>query len=110
MKELMTDHDSTPRRPYRPPIGIPTKGEPRAQATAAAVVLHLLLVLLVLAPTLVVGRQLLDYTQRGAGGPGPVGGGGGGFQSFPGRIKYVPERVDFLKLAAEKAKPKAYIV
>jgi protein TonB len=30
-----------------------------------------------------------------------VGGGGGGARSFPGRIKYFPERVDFVKL--EKA-------
>ena len=94
----MTDPNQKPYRPYRPPIGIPTKGEPRAQATAAALGLHLLLILFVLLPTLVVGNELMDYVQQGAGGPGPVGGGGGGNQSFPGRIKYFPERVDFLKL------------
>lgn len=94
----MTEQEEKRLRPYRPPIGIPTKGEPRAQATAAALALHLLLILLVLLPTLVVGNQLIDYVQQGAGGPGPVGGGGGGNQSFPGRIKYFPERVDFLKL------------
>lgn len=102
----MTDLDSTPRRPYRPPIGIPTTGEPRAQATAAAIALHLLLVILVLAPTVFVSNRLLDYTQRGAGGPGPVGGGGGGSNSFPGRIKYLPERVDFLKVQVETPVPK----
>jgi hypothetical protein len=67
----------------------------------AAIALHLLLVLLVLAPTVFVSNRLLDYTQRGAGGPGPVGGGGGGSNSFPGRIKYLPERVDFLKVQVE---------
>lgn len=94
----MKDSEQSARRPYRPPVGIPTTGEPRVQATAAAVGLHLLLIVLVLAPTIFVSTQLLDYMQQGAGGPGPVGGGGGGNQSFPGRIKYVPEKVDFLKL------------
>lgn len=106
----MTDDDSTQRRPYRPPIGIPTTGEPRAQATAAAVALHLLFVLLVLFPTLLVGRELLDYTQRGAGGPGAAGGGGGGNMSFPGRIKYVPERVDFVKLETKAPVLKEVVV
>jgi protein TonB len=94
------------RRPYRPPIGIPTAGEPRAQATAAAVVLHLLIVLLVLGPTIFVTGQLINYTQQGGGGPGAVGGGGGGAQSFPGRIKYFPEKVDFMKLQMEVVPPK----
>lgn len=106
----MTDLDSTSRRPYRPPIGIPAKGEPRAQATVAAIALHLLLVILVLAPTVFVSNRLLDYTQRGAGGPGPVGGGGGGSNSFPGRIKYRPERVDFLKVQVEQPVPKEEVV
>jgi hypothetical protein len=103
----MTDPETrASRRPYRPPIGIPTAGEPRAQATAASIGFHLLIVVLLLAPTIFVSSQLIDYTQRGAGGPGAVGGGGGGNQSFPGRIKYLPERVGFLKLEPEKPVPK----
>lgn len=102
----MTELEPRARRPYRPPIGIPTTGEPRAQATVAALAFHLLLVLLVLAPTIFVSSQLIDFTQRGAGGPGPVGGGGGGSQSFPGRIKYLPEQVDFMKLEKENPAPK----
>lgn len=102
----MTELEPRARRPYRPPIGIPTSGEPRAQATIAALAFHLFVVLLVLAPTILVSRQLIDYTQRGAGGPGPVGGGGGGSQSFPGRIKYLPEQVDFMKLEKETPAPK----
>jgi periplasmic protein TonB len=94
----MAESEQTSRRPYRPPIGIPSTGENRRQATAAALALHALLILLVLAPTIFVSTQLLDYMQQGAGGPGPAGGGGGGNQSFPGRIKYFPEKVDFLKL------------
>ena len=106
----MTEFEPTSRRPYRPPIGIPSTGEPRAQATVAALVFHLLVVLLVLAPTIFVSSRLIDYTQRGAGGPGPVGGGGGGAQSFPGRIKYLTERVGFVKLETEKAVPKEEVV
>lgn len=102
----MTQSQPTARRPYRPPIGIPTPGEPRAQATVAALAFHLLLILLGLAPTIFVSRQLLDFAQQGAGGPGPVGGGGGGSQSFPGRIKYLPERVDLMKLEKETPAPK----
>jgi protein TonB len=94
------------RRPYRPPIGVPLRGEPRAQATAAAVGFHLLFILLLLAPTLFVSTKLMDYMQQGAGGPGPAGGGGGGFNSAPGRIKYIPEKVDFMKLQMEVEVPK----
>ncbi len=46
----------TARPPYRPPIGIPLPGEPRARATVASVFLHALMILLVLAPTLVISR------------------------------------------------------
>jgi protein TonB len=99
-------NNDTAKRPYRPPIGVPLRGEPRAQATAAALGLHLLVILLVLAPTLFVSTQLIDYMQQGAGGPGAVGGGGGGFNSAPGRIKYVPEKVDFMKLQMEVPVPK----
>jgi protein TonB len=98
----MTELDPKPRRPDRPPIGIPSTGQPRAQATAAAIVLHLLLVLLALGPAIFVTGQLIDYVQQGGGGPGAVGGGGGGSQSFPGRIKYTPEKVDFLKIQVEE--------
>ena len=102
----MNEPNSKSRRPYRPPIGIPASGEPRAQATAAAMALHILVILLVLGPTIFVTSRLIDYTQQGAGGPGPVGGGGGGSQSQPGRIKYTPEKVDFLKLEKQPPTPK----
>lgn len=106
LRQPMTDTATTERRPYRPPIGVPLRGEPRAQATAAAVGLHLLVILLVLAPTIFISSQLMDYVQQGAGGPGPVGGGGGGFNSAPGRIKFIPEKVDFMKLQMEIEVPK----
>jgi protein TonB len=102
----MNEPDSKSRRPYRPPIGIPSTGEPRAQATVAALAFHALMVLIMLGPAIFVSARLIDYTQQGAGGPGPVGGGGGGSQSLPGRIKYIPERVDFLKLEQATPTPK----
>jgi len=95
------------RRPYRPPIGIPGRGEPRTQATVASVVLHTLVVLiLVVAPALYAGRELIGFVPAGAGGPGPTGGGGGGIRSFPSRVKYLPERVGFVRIAPEPPKPK----
>jgi hypothetical protein len=102
----MNEPESTPRRPYRPPIGIPTTGEPRREATVAALLFHALAILLLVGPTIFVGSQLMDYVQQGAGGPGAAGGGGGGSQSFPGRIKYIPERVDFMKLEKTEPTPK----
>jgi protein TonB len=63
-----------------------------------SVVLHALVVLLVLAPAIFVGRELIGFIPVGSGGPGAPGGGGGGNLSFPGRIKYTPERVGFVKL------------
>lgn len=96
------------RRPYRPPIGIPTSGEPRAPATVAAVALHLLVALLVLAPTLFVSAQLIDFEQQGGGGPGPVGGGGGGSQGTGGAetSRYAREQLDFVVVSPpEPRKP-----
>ena len=61
--------DSKAHRPYRPPIGIPSTGESRAQATAAALALHALLILLAIGPAIFVTSRLIDYTQQGAGGP-----------------------------------------
>lgn len=99
------------RRPYRPPIGIPTTGEPRTPATVAAVALHLLIALLVLAPTLFVSAQLIDFQQEGAGGPGPAGGGGGGSRGSGGAesARYAREQLDFVVIAPpppKKPEPK----
>lgn len=96
-------HDTTPKRPpYRPPIGIPTPGEPRARATVASIALHLLIALLLLGPTLLVSAHFTDLRPQGAGGPGPAGGGGGGAQGAgvddPLRIKFIQERLDFMRV------------
>lgn len=88
------------RRRYRPPIGIPTPGEPTAQATAASVLLHLLIVVLIVAPTLFVSAQLVEITQQGGGGPGPAGGGGGGNRgNRGGNLPFIRERLDKMSLA-----------
>src|SRR5262245_31586501 len=86
------------RPPYRPPIGIPMRDEPRGKATIAAILLHALVVLIVLAPTLILSSQLINSPQpQGAGGKGPVGGGGGG---TPGgsTVRFVPEKLRYLQL------------
>lgn len=96
--------DSLPQRPndskrppYRPPIGIPARGEPRVPATVAAVALHALLILLIVAPTLFFAVQITGVQQTGAGGPGPAGGGGGGIGGTGGAPSY-RERLRFLHL------------
>ena len=93
------------RRPYRPPIGIPGHPEPRAEATVASFLLHALIVLLILAPTIFVSSQLLNVENRGAGGLGPRGGGGGGTSGTGGSngLTYVHEGLRYLRL--EKQPP-----
>jgi len=105
-----SQHDTEPRQrpPYRPPIGVPSRGEGRAQATVASVVVHGLVVLLVMAPALFMSARLTDLEARGAGGPGPAGGGGGGNAggAYP-VIRFVRERLDHLQFAVPAApKPK----
>lgn len=100
------------RRPYRPPIGIPGHPEPKAQATVASFLLHGLLILLVLAPTLFVSSQLFDVQNKGAGGLGPAGGGGGGNRGTGGDngTSYVHEGLRYVRLTktepAEKKEDK----
>lgn len=92
--------DRPPRRPYRPPIGIPGYGEPRAQATIASFLLHAAVILLILAPTLFVSSQLFDLKNQGAGGAGPSGGGGGGRSGSTGS-DYVREGLRYFSLTRQ---------
>jgi protein TonB len=96
------------RRPYRPPIGIPAHAEPRAQATVASFLLHALVILLILAPTIFVSSQLMNIDNRGAGGLGPSGGGGGGTQGTGGNkgLDYLHEGLRYFTLPKAKAEPK----
>ncbi|MFN8579789.1 MAG: hypothetical protein U0163_02250 [Gemmatimonadaceae bacterium] len=109
-EEGSTDYRSLPkseeevrRRPYRPPIGIPGHPEPKAEATVASFLLHALLVLLVLAPTLFVSSQLLNVQNKGAGGLGAAGGGGGGNRGTGGENgqTYVHEGLRYVRLAPQ---------
>ena len=86
------------RPPYRPPIGIPARAEPRLPATVASVALHAFLILLIVAPTLFFAAKITDFQQTGAGGAGPAGGGGGGIGGTGGAPSY-RERLRFLHLA-----------
>jgi periplasmic protein TonB len=88
---------------YRPPIGIPLPGEPRAQATVAAVLVHAFIILLVLAPAVIVTAATTDLRPLGAGGPGPRGGGGGGNLGTGGSTsRPVPERLRYVRVAPAK--------
>jgi periplasmic protein TonB len=81
---------ATDRGHFRPPVGVPSRvREPNNSGRIAAILFHLLLVLLIVSPF---GAKLLVREIEGAGGAGPAGGGGGGNRGSggsPERIKYV---------------------
>jgi hypothetical protein len=116
MESFVQKTPESRRPPYRPPIGIPTRGEARAQATVAAILLHALLFLLLIAPTLLITASVAEQ-YSGAGGAGPAGGGGGGNSGTGGsRVHFVREQLryvrlstpeDQLKVPVEEKKPKA---
>ncbi|HVT38181.1 MAG TPA: hypothetical protein VHE78_04000 [Gemmatimonadaceae bacterium] len=81
----MPDPTHKPRRPYRPPVGIPVPKQKRTGSTIASIILHALIVLFLLGPFWV--HDLLEARNEGAGGKGPVGGGGGGKSESGGTVK-----------------------
>lgn len=83
---------------YRPPIGLPTRGERRLPSVLLAVAVHLLVILLLIVPftSPELMREIL-----GAGGIGPAGGGGGGNRGTGGQMKQ--ERLQFVKIAPTPA-------
>ena len=92
-----------PRRPYRPPIGIPTPWhESKWKGSLASIVLHVLVLLLILGPIFApdIVAELLD---QGAGGPGPAGGGGGGRNGSGGA--QANERLRFIQVAPPPPAP-----
>jgi hypothetical protein len=89
--------DVAVRPRYRPPIGIPVPGQRGWVSTLLSISLHVLVVLLLLAP-LVAPRVLREV--EGAGGEGPAGGGGGGTLGTGGNQGAgVVERVHFTQMA-----------
>ena len=105
--EEMLEQESRSRPKYRPPIGIPGRPEARAEGTLASFLLHALIIIMILGPTIFATTQLNDVRNRGAGGRGPAGGGGCGMMGNGG-IRFVPEKLNFVKVApaAPKETPK----
>ncbi len=82
------------RRPYRPPIGVPSRARRGVGGLLASVLFHLLLILLVVIPF---SNPELVRAVLGAGGLGPAGGGGGGNRGGGGTPK--TERLEFVRMA-----------
>jgi protein TonB len=118
MTEPYAQHDDTTdtdeqRRPYRPPVGMPLRGEGRWGAPFSLVV-HVVLIMLLVTPLFarVVAPELFP-----GGGLGPAGGGGGGRGGAGGwrREPITPERLRYMRIApepppAETAEPAAEAV
>ena len=88
------------RRRYRPPAGIPPRDDHRREATLASLVLHVVLIVLAVAPPLWLSREINATQQQGPRGDGRAGGGGGGNRGSGGQwlresLRYfaVPEAV-----------------
>jgi hypothetical protein len=94
---------SADRPRYRPPIGIPEASHRGWVSTLISVSLHVLVILLLLAP--LVAPSVLREVD-GAGGPGPAGGGGGGTQGTGGtQGASIVERLRFVQIAAPPPAP-----
>jgi protein TonB len=108
MDQRNDESTDTVRRPYRPPIGIPSAREPRTPATVASIVLHALFALIILAPTLFVSARFIDFQPQGAGGAGPAGGGGGGNRGGADEalIRSAREQLNYLRVAPEPERPR----
>jgi protein TonB len=87
------------RRPYRPPVGMPLRGEGRWGAPFS-IVAHVVLILVLITPVFarVVAPELFP-----GGGPGPAGGGGGGRGGIGGwRPEPIdPEGLRYIRVAPE---------
>ena len=92
-----TDTDEQRRPPYRPPVGMPLRGEGRWGAPLSLGV-HIVLILLLLTPLFarVVAPEMFP-----GGGLGPAGGGGGGRGGVGGwrPEPITPERLRYMRLA-----------
>lgn len=82
------------RPAYRLPLGIPSREGKGLGGKATAIGIHLLLILLILAP---LTSPELRKEILGAGGPGPAGGGGGGNRGTGGG-SHRAERTQFVQV------------
>ncbi|OYV74282.1 MAG: hypothetical protein B7Z72_00525 [Gemmatimonadetes bacterium 21-71-4] len=94
----------TSRQAYRPPLGIPKGRENRRFGAIVSVLVHVLILLLLIAPFVAHG-PIVEILQ-GAGGKGPAGGGGGGRGGTGGQTRRETEHLDFVSVAPAP-KPKA---
>lgn len=85
----------TPRRPLRPLHGIPEPEKRDRTGWLVSSIFHAAIILALVLPSLI-GRQLIEPEQQGAGGAGPAGGGGGGTRGTGGAP--TTERLRFLQL------------
>src|SRR5258706_5857870 len=66
-----------PERPrYRVPVGMPLRGEGRREGALVSVLVHIVIITLLIIP-LVFAPTVIQRMEQGAGGAGPAGGGGG---------------------------------
>ena len=95
--------DASTRRPYRPPIGMPLRGEGRWGAPFSLAV-HVVLIVLLMTPLFarIVAPELFP-----GGGPGPAGGGGGGSGGTGGLRPepITPEGLRYMRVAPEPEPP-----
>ncbi len=91
---LVSSAPQGPRRPYRPPIGIPTPRESRTVSAVASVIVHALIILFLIGP--VIAHEFVLAQNEGAGGKGPRGGGGGGNR---GGAQAERERAQYVEIA-----------
>lgn len=92
------------RPAYRPPLGIPKGRENRRFGAIVSVLVHVLVVLLLIAPF--VAHHPIDEILQGAGGKGPAGGGGGGRGGTGGQTRRETEHLEFVTVTpAPKPKP-----
>ncbi len=82
---------------YRPPVGLPVPRENKAPSAIASVAIHVLLILLLVAP-IMLAKVLTPEPPVGANGPGPAGGGGGGTLGSGGDP--LTERLQYLRMLA----------
>lgn len=91
------------RRPYRPPVGMPLRGDGRWGAPFSLAV-HVVLIVLLMTPLFasVVAPELFP-----GGGPGPAGGGGGGRGGAGGwrPQPITPEGLRYVRVAPEPPPP-----
>lgn len=80
-----------PKRPYRPPIGIPVQKQGRAGSAIVSVIVHAIILLLILGPIAV--HEAMEIANEGAGGKSAPGGGGGGRRGPP-----TAERATFIQV------------